>query len=376
MSSPVLPAKAISTSVVKRPPSERSWYAKINPGFVLRIACETSKNTLISCASTTSGASDPTCLNTCATAEPPSRCLPRARSKNTSEVGTSRSVRSCGVHVLLTSSTAANAVTMSESGALTSRFLSPCCHFIDMLIESLPTGMPTPSAGHSSIPTALTASYRAAPSPSLLAAHIQFALSLTRPRSPTWAAARFVSDSATAMRADAAAFRIASGVRSPMAMASPVRTSKPYADRVTATSATGTCHGPTIWSRVTRPVIVRSPMVIKNDLEPTEGRRKTLLTASLMRADGGKSERYSARSALNGTAGGATCLSVRCMRGGLPKSVDILRRMTSCLSSRSVTTSSSESFAMPTIENGHRSRSARLRNRTSCSGAMARTYRS
>ena len=57
-------------------------------------------------------------------------------------------------------------------------------------------------------------------------------------------AAMLVSVSPIAMRPDAAASSRASGVRSPMAMASPLFTSKLVL--VTAQSATGTCHGPTI----------------------------------------------------------------------------------------------------------------------------------
>ena len=53
--------------------------------------------------------------------------------------------------------------------------------------------------------------------------------------------------SATAMRPDAGASISASGVRSPIAIASPAWPRKSIS--VTATSATGTCHGPTIGSR-------------------------------------------------------------------------------------------------------------------------------
>ena len=54
--------------------------------------------------------------------------------------------------------TEAKAETMSEIGAVT-RFglFSESCHDVLMLIESLPTGMVMPSAGHSSRPTACTA---------------------------------------------------------------------------------------------------------------------------------------------------------------------------------------------------------------------------
>ena len=50
-------------------------------------------------------------------------------------------------------------------------------------------------------------------------------------------------DSATAKRADAAGFNKATGGRSPIAIASPVKPCKLVV--VTAASATGTCHGPT-----------------------------------------------------------------------------------------------------------------------------------
>ena len=62
--------------------------------------------------------------------------------------------------------TDAKAETISETGAVM-RF-SPLLSFqtVVMLIESLPTGIVMPSAGHSSMPTACTASYNAASSPS------------------------------------------------------------------------------------------------------------------------------------------------------------------------------------------------------------------
>ena len=56
--------------------------------------------------------------------------------------------------------------------------------------------------------------------------------------------AMLVIASAIASRAEAAASSSATGARSPIAIASPVVTSKLVA--VTAASATGTCHGPTI----------------------------------------------------------------------------------------------------------------------------------
>ena len=57
------------------------------------------------------------------------------------------------------SETAAKAEMMSEVGAVM-RLLSPVSrsfHAVLMLIESLPTGIVMPRAGHNSMPTALTA---------------------------------------------------------------------------------------------------------------------------------------------------------------------------------------------------------------------------
>ena len=140
----------------------------------------------------------------------------------------SGSGRSCGVEAGRTSRTAANAETISDTGAMTSRSTSPSRHVVRIDNESLPTGMPTPSAGQSAMPTACTASYNAAscprvpPVPSPQAA-IQLADSLTSPIFSTGAASRFVNASPTAMRAEAAASIVASGVRSPIAIASPAK---------------------------------------------------------------------------------------------------------------------------------------------------------
>ena len=59
---------------------------------------------------------------------------------------------------LRTSSTGAKADTMSDSGAVTALRAPFSSHTVRMDIESLPTGMVRPSAGHSSMPTAFTAS--------------------------------------------------------------------------------------------------------------------------------------------------------------------------------------------------------------------------
>ena len=127
---------------------------------------------------------------------------------------------SCGVSVGRTSSSVAKAETMSDTGAVT----CSACPFslqrvrIDRL--SLPTGTLMPSAGQSSRPTAFTVSYSAASSPGSPQAAIQLQLSFTR-SSSIGAASRWVRASPTAMRPDAGASSAASGVRSPIAIASP-----------------------------------------------------------------------------------------------------------------------------------------------------------
>jgi hypothetical protein len=78
-----------------------------------------------------------------------------------------------------------------------------------------------PSAGHSSMPTAFTVSYSAASWPGWPQAAIQLADSLMSEMSAIGAAAMLVIASPTAMRPDAAASITASGVRSPIDMASP-----------------------------------------------------------------------------------------------------------------------------------------------------------
>ena len=190
----------------------------------------------------------------------------------------SKSRRSSGVSCWRTSTTGANADTTSETGDTDLCAAPSDCHCACIDSESLPTGMLSSSSGHSSMPTALTASNRRASSPAWPAAAIQLADNLMRSSDSTGAASRLVIASPTAIRADAAASSRASGVRSPIAIASPVNPSKPL--RVIAQSATGSCHGPTIWSRAVRPPTVRSPMVTRNDFDATLGCASTRRPAS------------------------------------------------------------------------------------------------
>ena len=194
-------------------------------------------------------------------------------------------VSSCGVSVRLTSVTGAKAETISDTGA--NICLSPPSSLQTVFIdsESLPTGMAIPSSGHSSIPTVRTVSNRFASCPGSPAAAIQFAERRMSEIFPIAAQAILQTASAMAMRPEAGPSITARGVRSPIAIASPLLPWNPL--RVTAASATGTCHGPTIWSRVTRPPTERSPMVIRNDLLATAGKRRMRRRVSLQAYDAG-----------------------------------------------------------------------------------------
>ena len=172
-------------------------------------------------ASSRSGTSPSSQFSVCARMLPPMRCCPLPRSIRTSVVSASSRL-SCGVSVPRTSVSVAKALTISDTGDVTFLLSSPAFHVVRIDRESLPTGIETPSAGHNSIPTALTVSNRAASCPGSPQAAIQLADSLTRGNS-IGAASRLVMASATAMRPDAAAFVTASGVRSPMAIASPAK---------------------------------------------------------------------------------------------------------------------------------------------------------
>ena len=152
--------------------------------------------------------------------------------------------RNSGVNVSRASPTGAKAVTIRDTGAVTLLASPLSSHWVRIDIESLPTGMVIPSSGQKSSPTALTVSYNTASSPRYPAAHIQFADNLISCKDKTGAANKLVMASATAKRADAGPFSVATGVLSPILIASPKCVSSPAV--VTATSATGTCQGPTI----------------------------------------------------------------------------------------------------------------------------------
>ncbi len=131
------------------------------------------------------------------------------------------------------------------------------------------------------------------------------------PRSAICALARLVMVSPMAIRPEAGASINARGVRSPIAITSPVVVSKVVV--VTAQLPTGTCHGPTICSPATIPVIDRSPIVIKKLLLATAGRLKTRWAASAR----------STSCICNACNWGLLRVTSRCILGGLPNSTDI-----------------------------------------------------
>ena len=153
------------------------------------------------------------------------RFLPRPRSMRINSVskGEPSSFLSFnnGVVVLRTSCTEANAEIISDTGATTFLDLLPSCHSVAIDKESFPTGIEIPKAGHNSMPTAFTESYSLASSPGAPQAAIQFAESLTSSRRRMSAANRLVRASPTAIRAAAGASMTATGVLSPILIASP-----------------------------------------------------------------------------------------------------------------------------------------------------------
>ena len=84
----------------------------------------------------------------------PMRMRPRPRSISSRLLSAVAS--SCGVSVPRTSARVAKALTISDTGELTFLACPSACHWLRMDSESLPTGIDTPSAGHSSNPTAWT----------------------------------------------------------------------------------------------------------------------------------------------------------------------------------------------------------------------------
>ena len=173
-----------------------------------------------------------------------------------------------------------------------------------------------------------------------------------------------VNASPTHIRPDAGASNRASAGFSPMLMASPRCVLKPIS--VTAQSATGVCHAPTIWSRCVMPPTVRSPMVIRKFFAATAGRRNTRYALSFK----------SYWAAENACAGCFCVSSVRVVLGGLPSNTFSGKSTGLLPNSSSRTCKRPSSVAVPTTANGQRSRSQMARNLSKSSGRMDKTYRS
>jgi hypothetical protein len=171
---------------------------------------------------------------------------------------------------------------------------------------------------------------------------------------PIRAATRLVRASPTASRAEAAALLTATGVRSPMAMASPVYTSKDAA--VTAQSATGTCHG--------------SHHLVARD-EPGDRAVSDRDEKRLVR-HGGVDEHAAHRLGQRQAAdrerrerADSRRVSFRCMRGGLPSSTSSGRSIGRFWKCRSSSTSVSPRWPHRRRQTDTRSRSQSWRKRSS-----------
>ena len=135
--------------------------------------------------------------------------------KSTSTITASAFFNS-GVRVLRTSATGAAAETIKDTGDAT---VFPS-QVVRIESESFPTGIEIPSATQKS-DAAFTASKSFASSPGWPQAAIQLAERRTFLIVPQFAAARFVTASVIARRAEAGPLSSATGVRSPVAMAWP-----------------------------------------------------------------------------------------------------------------------------------------------------------
>mmetsp|Transcript_14859 Transcript_14859/g.37606 ORF Transcript_14859/g.37606 Transcript_14859/m.37606 type:complete len:312 (+) Transcript_14859:1950-2885(+) len=146
-----------------------------------------------------------------------------------------------------------------------------------------------------------------APSPFILAAHIQLPEALMSCRLVTCAEHMFVSASATVIRAMAAGLTSPRMGCSPTVVAIPVSVSKPCA--TSAWSASGVCSGPTHCCCAISPETERSTLLVRKRFEPTESSLSTRPTASFTVTLVGSA---------SGVALGASCVSVKTFLGISP----------------------------------------------------------
>mmetsp|Transcript_29817 Transcript_29817/g.41208 ORF Transcript_29817/g.41208 Transcript_29817/m.41208 type:complete len:299 (+) Transcript_29817:1772-2668(+) len=152
--------------------------------------------------------------------------------------------------------------------------------------ESLPPSIAMPTSIMASR-MASAQSYMAAPSPSILAAHIQLPDALIFLMSEMRAKHMLVKHSATDILA------IAAASRNPLIGCSPIEQAAPVVSKcdlaMTATSARGSWSGPTHCCWATNPVTARSTLLVRKRLEQTEGSCSTLLIAACTVVSSGSS---------------------------------------------------------------------------------------
>ena len=144
-------------SVTNRPPSLRSWYASTMPAAVSswtaakkpRAARDRRDRAASRRAARRPAPAPSRRGGSCRARDRPAAARRRRRRRRPTAPASARGARRC---------TGANALTTSDSGAVTLRRSPRSVHVVRIDIESLPTGIAIPSAGQSSMPTARTAS--------------------------------------------------------------------------------------------------------------------------------------------------------------------------------------------------------------------------
>ena len=258
--------------------------------------------------------------------------------------------------VARTSSSAANAVTIRLTGAVT------CCvapassvHLVRIERLSLPTGMPMFSAGHSSSPTARTVSYSAASSPGSPHAAIQLALSFTRAQFDR--RGQQVGDG-LAHRHAARGRRVQRGQRRALAHAHGLAAKARVVGQ--RDRAVGHRHLPRAHHRVA--VAESTDGAVADRDEKALARHRGVAQhgeARVFELDVGEVERLRLR---------ATRCTSRCILGGLPSSTSIGMSMARSPPGPSSSTSVRSSLATPTIAYGQRSRTHMASNSGSAVG--------
>ena len=175
-----------------------------------------------SCGSSTSGASSPVALNTCASAEPPRRFSAGAE-VDQQQVGFALVEHQLRRQRAARPDAGQSEVTISDSGETTCFFCTPIFpHAVRIDSESLPTGIEMPICWQRS-DTARTVSNRRASSPGVAGGSHPVGGELDVAELGDVGGGDVGQRFADGHAAEAGASRTASGVRSPMAKASPAK---------------------------------------------------------------------------------------------------------------------------------------------------------